>query len=275
MVGILGDLDTPGSNKPNLPVVQLADLSIKSHDHTAPNSAAIPVIRAVLDPSTETVAVAAEAKTAFSDGTAKSDVVVSFFVNGSHVADVRTNEYGVAFLNQSIPVSHFRLNSCMQEMTARIPGFAREALARIIVDEKAIQITEVSHSWRYTGEASGNLYGDGRLFPYAYSQGLRFTISARPNGPVRFSLEGIVLLLQQRTPDGNWYIHGSAGLDRNGRCEIVLPSYYYHHQHYPRSRGIRPAENLYEVYETDLQIWPKDWPERAVSGYTSYRLRID
>ena len=72
-MSIFGDLETPAAKNPAAPAKQLVELSIKPHfqfQGGERGKVLIPTLQAVLDPPTQTVTIRAEAKTAFSDGTA-------------------------------------------------------------------------------------------------------------------------------------------------------------------------------------------------------------
>ncbi len=97
---------------PETPQPQLAELSVH-------------VFSAVVPSSVQDVRLHAEAKTAFVDENAGAGVRVGFFVNGRKIKEAKTDEYGLALIDESFSRNFF--NDKQNSLVVRVPGFPREA----------------------------------------------------------------------------------------------------------------------------------------------------
>ena len=75
----------------------------------------------------------AEATTAFEDETVGDGIRVGFFLNGRRVADVASDEYGMALLDDNMPADAFHDGE--NELAVRVKGFAREASQALAVEK--------------------------------------------------------------------------------------------------------------------------------------------
>ena len=87
--------DTPEAQRPEPRPKRLAELSLRMHS-------------ANWNEGNGVVRLLAEATTAFEDATAGDGVQVGFFLNGRHVADVASDEYGMALLDDNLAAELFQ-----------------------------------------------------------------------------------------------------------------------------------------------------------------------
>lgn len=147
-MSVFSDLKTPAAKRPEPPLKPLGKLTIKPHSTLQQDkrSPLIPWIQGVLDAPTSTVNVCVEAKTVFSDGTAGDGVQVTFFLDGHRLRDVKTDDFGLALLNEPISAKLFTMNFATDELVARVKGFPQEASVRVQVRRKQLRLT-VLHRW--------------------------------------------------------------------------------------------------------------------------------
>jgi len=264
-MSIFGDLETPAAKKPAPPAKQLVELSIKPQVQVPADERGkvmIPALQALLDPPTQTVTVRAEVKTAFSDGTAGDGVPVTFFLNGNRIGDVQTDDFGVARLDHPIPANIFTMNWKVDELTARVRGFAKEASVKVQVLSKMLTL-QVSHRW-------------GRITQRtAYRHNWRFdelelTVHVFRIDPPGFAIptEGIVVSVERLQADGGQFETLALGtLDSTGNCTINMPNYSYDRLYAAQEK--HPAELS---WAEGLEVRLKDWPNepRGISFHKIY-----
>ena len=244
-MGIFGARQTPEGSAVLSAGKQLRDLKIS-------------FATGVVDPLSQTASLEVEVKTAFMDSTTGSGIPVTFFLSGNNIAEIVTDDFGIARLIQSFPASFFAASK--NELTVRVRGFSNEASMRLFLDSKIITIKSVSHAWsvarKLCNESSCNncwLFSELRVH-------LRAACYTAP-----FSLEGICILFQERNRDEEWITCESRLLDATGQCEFWLNDYYCN------TTG-NPNDGLWNHLNSREQVrfWPKGWPDSAVTGVTVY-----
>ncbi len=268
-MSIFGDLETPAAKKPAAAAKQLVELSIKPHVQMQADDRGkilVPTLQALLDPPTQTVTVRAEAKTAFSDGTAGDGIQVTFFLNGKRVCDVPTDDFGIALLEHPIPANLFTMNWQVDELTARVRGFSKEASVKVKVLRKQIKWS-ASHRWkRVDPRVDSNGYHQPRY------DDLELSICVERKDPPGFAfpIQGIVVVVERYLADvGQYETLASGTLDSAGNGMINLPNYCFDRlfavQHSPQRHPLelswsQSRSSSDGIHHAGVRIRLKDWP---------------
>lgn len=268
-MSIFGDLETPAAKRSEPPSKQIVELAIKPHTTWQPDkrSSVIPLIQCVLDVTTSTVSFHAEAKTAFSDGTAGEGVKVSFFLNGNRLRDVETDDFGLAVFKEAVPATLFTMNQQTDELTARVRGFAKEASVKVQVHHKTLHLT-VSHRWeKIDHRPKTGPYPDHCDWRY---ECLNLEIAGVGHPQGLFSVGGLPLRIQRCVNHTDWETIATAKLDSGSRCVVSLPDYYWDDQERAsnQQRGlVNPRNFAHSFFKTDasggfsgaLKVAPDGW----------------
>lgn len=214
-MSIFGDLGFPKEKQSPHP--HLAALTLKVHT-------------AIFDPTTNRVDLHAEAKIALSDGSARSDIVVVFFLNGNRLLDVTTDGFGLAVLRHSIDRTRLRLEP--NELVVRVVNHAEEARTEFVPQNKQLQFTRVCHRWSRAIKwkiMSHNSFLNELSYGYG-SGGTRFEnlavqAQAVAKGPP-FALKPISVELRVLGSEGHWRTVATTALDEHGYCRFILEEFF-------------------------------------------------
>ena len=262
-MGIFGQKETPTGDFPN--AKQVAAFFIKPHKEWRGNSETpIPVIEVTLNPFNNTIPLKADARVGFSNGETRPGLPVTFILNDESLAEVATDEFGIACLRRDLPAGLFQVTATdmappENELVARIKGQTREASIKIFAFNAWCGIRIWEQGWKWAQHAPTR---DGY---YHRVDALNLTVEVHLPPLPRSCLRDLDLSFGLQLSRPGW--RGNIAITRlinpspgQNSLTFLLPNYYLDRSEWPRG--------TYNLRYGDLEVVSINWPALFGDNHT-------